>query len=277
EIISLPDSKVSNFDQPARWMLSRLQEQVKATTEAFDGFETRKAAQHAFFMLMQDVRWYIKRETTPEVRAHILKRVLDSWLRLLTPLTPHICEELWKKSGKNGFISTATWPSIEQGLLNKEAEFAESYILRVLEDVGKIIKVMKSSSPRKVCLYVAQDWKWRAYRIAMEHTRAGFVDMGKLLRTVEKELGLRIQKADLAKYLQKTVQELRKMPVQEIDTIASTEVYELQILKEAADFIRSELGVNEIQVFKADDQARYDPQNRAIMSVPLRPAIYLER
>ena len=103
------------------------------------------------------------------------------------------------------------------------------------------------------------------------------MDIGKLLKTVEKELGLRIQKADLAKYLQRTVQELRKMPEQELETIASTAVDELQILKEAADFIRSEFGVSEVQVFRADDQMRYDPQNRAILSVPLRPAIYLER
>jgi len=81
EIISQPDEKVTSFDQPTRWMLSRLQSHIKGTTEALDSFETRKAAQHAFFMLMQDVRWYMKRETQPEVRAHILKRVLDSWLR----------------------------------------------------------------------------------------------------------------------------------------------------------------------------------------------------
>jgi len=277
EIISLPDEKTVSFDQPARWMLSRLQEHVMGATEALDGFETRKAAQHAFFMMMQDVRWYMRRETRPDVRAHILKRVLDSWLRILAPLVPHICEELWKKTGKEGFVSTAAWPATEKEQVDKEAEFAESYIIRILEDVGKIVKMMKSGVPKKVCLYAAQDWKWQAYRIAMEHSKAGLVNIGELLKNVEKDLGLRIQKAELVKYLQRAVQEIRKMPEQELETIANNTIDELQILKEAADFIRSESGVNEIQVFKADDQARYDPQNRAVMSMPLRPAIYLER
>jgi len=276
EIISLPDEKMSSFDQPARWMLSRLQQHIRMTTEALDSFETRKATQHAFFMLMQDVRWFLKRENRPEVRACILKRVLDSWLRLLAPSTPHICEELWKKSGRVGFVSAAEWPAVETGLVNREAEFAENFIIRILEDIGKIVKVMKEV-PRKLCLYVAQEWKWRAFLIALEHSRAGQVDMGKLIRDVERRLGLRLQKADLAKFLQQTVQEIRKMSEQELDTIASAPLDELQILREAVDFICREFGLSEVHVFRADDQTRYDPQNRAVMSLPLRPAIYLER
>ncbi|MEM2890468.1 MAG: hypothetical protein QW358_03915, partial [Candidatus Hadarchaeum sp.] len=61
-----------------------------------------------------------------------------------------------------------------------------------------------------------------------------------------------------------------------LDVIASKLLDELQVLTEAADFIRGEFGLSQVQVFGADDEARYDPQNRAKMSLPLRPAIYLE-
>jgi len=275
EIIALPEERMPSFDQPAKWLLSRLQGHIRATTEALDSFETRKATQHAFFMLMQDVRWFMKRESRPEVRAFVLKRVLDSWLRLLAPLTPHICEELWEKMGKRGFVSVAEWPAVETGLVNREAEFAENFIVRVLDDVGRIVKVMKKE-PKKLCLYVAQDWKWRAFLIAAEHSRAGPVDLGKLMREVEKRLGLRIQRAELARFLQQMVQEIRKLSEEELATVASTAVDELQILREASDFIGRELGLSEVFVFRADDQTRYDPQNRAVLSLPLRPAVYLE-
>ncbi|MEM3452353.1 MAG: leucine--tRNA ligase [Candidatus Hadarchaeum sp.] len=275
EIISLPDEKVSSFDQPARWMLSRLQEHIRGATEALDSFETRKATQHAFFMLVQDVRWFMKRESRLEVRAHVLKLVLDVWLRLLAPLVPHICEELWERLGRSRFVSIADWPTVDVGLVDREAEFAESFLLRVLEDVGKITKVMRKE-PKKLCLYVAPEWKWRAFQIAVEHSRAGAVDFGKLMKDVEERLASGLQKADLAKCLQQMVQEIRKMPQQELDVIASKSLDELQVLKEAADFIRGEFGLSEVHVFEADDPARYDPQKRAMMSLPLRPAIYLE-
>ncbi len=275
-IIALPAAKPLSFAQPERWMLSRLQTHVKAATEALDGFETSQAVQHSFFMLMQDLRWYMKRAREPEARAHMLKRVLDVWLRLLAPFTPHVCEEIWRRAGKEGFVSTAAWPKVDERQIDKNAELVESYIERIIEDVGKIRKVVKVERPRRVCLYVAQDWKWKAYRIAMERARSGRVDFGKLLREVEGELGLRLHRADLSKFLQQAVTEVRGMPDDQFETLAATRVDELQILSDAADFIREQLEVQEVRVFKADDPARYDPQDRALLAVPLRPAIFVE-
>ncbi|GAG69812.1 unnamed protein product, partial [marine sediment metagenome] len=56
----------------------------------------------------------------------------------------------------------------------------------------------------------------------------------------------------------------------------TTEIDELQVLLGAVDFIREQLNVKEVCVFKADDAARYDPQDRARLAVPLRPAIFIE-
>jgi leucyl-tRNA synthetase len=257
-------------------MLSRLQGHVRAATEALESFETRKAVQHAFFSMMQDLRWYMKRARQPEARAHMLKRVLDVWLRLLAPFTPHLCEELWERAGGGGFISAAPWPKVEEGLTDRDAELIESYIVRVLEDVGKILRAKKVEKPERVCLYVAQDWKWRAYRICMEHARGSRVDLGGLLRTVEKRLGLRLHRADLAKFLQQAVQELRGTPEEELETLGTTEIDESQVLIETADFIQEQLNAKEVRVFKADDPARYDPQDRARLAVPMRPAIFIE-
>jgi leucyl-tRNA synthetase len=275
-IIAPPAAKRPSFAQPERWMLSRLQEHILVTTEALDAFETRKAAQHAFFRLMQDLRWYTKRTRQPEARAHMLKRVLEVWLRLLAPFTPHICEDLWERMGESGFISAAPWPRVEEGLIDKGAELIESYIERVLEDVRKILHVTKVEKPKRVCLYVAQDWKWQAYRIAMKRVGEGKVDFGALLREIGEKFGLRLHKSDLSKFLQQTVQELRGMPSEELEILETTEIDELQVLLEAADFIREQLNVKEVRVFKADDAARYDPQDRARLAVPMRPAIFIE-
>lgn len=275
-IIAPPAANRPSFAQPERWMLSRLQEHVRVATEALDAFETRKAAQHAFFRLMQDLRWYTKRARQPKARTHMLKRVLEVWLRLLAPFTPHICEDLWERMGGSGFISAAQWPKVEEGLIDKGAELIESYLGRVLEDVGKILRVTKVEKPKRICLYVAQDWKWQAYRIAMKRVGEEKVDLGALLREIGEKLGLRLHKSDLSKFLQQTVKELRGMPSEELEILETTEIDELQVMLEAADFIREQLNVKEVRVFKADDAARYDPQDRARLAVPMRPAIFIE-
>ncbi len=276
EIIALPDAEKPSFAQPERWMLSQLQHRTEAVTRALDSFETRKAVQHAFFGVMQDLRKYMKRTSHSGTCAHVLKRVLDVWLRLLAPFTPHICEELWSRMNKKEFISVAPWPEVDKELIDPGAELAESYIERVIQDIGKIQKVMRITRPERVCLYLAQDWKWKAHRTAVEHVRAGKVDFGKLLRELEEKLGPELKKSDVSKYLQHAIRELRGTPEHELELISKIEFDEFRVLSEASDFIRKQTGARSVQVFRGDDQKRYDPQNRARLAVPLRPAIFIE-
>jgi len=275
-ILALPEIERPSLTQPDRWMLSRLQEHVLAATEALEAFETRKAVQHVFFSLMQDLRWYMKRVKGDGSRAYVLRQVLDVWVRLLVPFAPHTCEELWHRMGKSGFVSSADWPTVHEKLIDKTAEFAEDYLGRVVEDIGEVLGVIRVERPTRICLYVAQDWKWQAYRVALERVRGGKVEIGELIRTATKELGLRLYAADLAKYMQHVVQELRAMSQEQLATIAAAEIDEQHVLADAAEFIRKQFGVEMVQVFKADDRARYDPQDRARLAVPLRPAIYVE-
>ena len=60
----------------------------------------------------------------------------------------------------------------------------------------------------------------------------------------------------------------RRMEVGKLD--------ELNVLKEAADFLARELGVEEVLVFDEEDEARYDPGRRARLARPYRPAVYVE-
>lgn len=275
DIISLPGGGSPILEQPERWMLSRLQKHIGAVTDALENFETRKAVQSSFFMLAQDVRYYMRRATNAEARTYVLKKILDVWLRLLAPFAPHICEELWSKFGREGFVSAAPWPAVDAGMVDEVAEFAEGYVSRVIADIGKIRKVIKAA-PSRACIYVAQDWKWKAYRIATEHVKEGKPDFGKLLRRVEGELGLRLHRTDLSKLLQTLVKASREAPEEELKIVESERLDEFSMLKETSPFIREQLGLNEVLVFMTDDKARYDPNDRARASVPLRPAIYLE-
>ena len=51
---------------------------------------------------------------------------------------------------------------------------------------------------------------------------------------------------------------------------------EFQHFEAATEFLRRELGFNEVKVFRADDDKRYDPHDRARKARLKRPGIYLE-
>jgi len=276
EILAMPGEGVPRFSQPERWMMSRIQQHIEGVTTALENFETRKAVQKAFFSMMQDLRWYMKRTLDSEARTYVCKKAVNVWLRLLSPFIPHVCEELWAKSGGQGFVSLAPWPRPERGMVDKGAEAAESYLIRIMEDVERIKKAVKKKCPARICIYVAQDWKWEAYRIVASHVKRGRVDMGALAREVEGKLRLRLYRADLFRFLKLLVNEIRETPEEELDFVLEKGMDEFRILSDAAWFLKNELRASYVQVFKSDDPKRYDPQGRAMLSAPLRPAIYIE-
>ena len=50
----------------------------------------------------------------------IYRKGIEIILRLLAPMTPHICEELWSSLGNTSSISEMAWPSAEQKYLFEE-------------------------------------------------------------------------------------------------------------------------------------------------------------
>ncbi|MEK7498982.1 MAG: leucine--tRNA ligase [Patescibacteria group bacterium] len=51
-----------------------------------------------------------------EKEKSISKKVFETFLLLLAPYAPHVCEELWDTIGNGGMISTGVWPTFDASL-----------------------------------------------------------------------------------------------------------------------------------------------------------------
>ncbi|HFC97410.1 MAG TPA: leucine--tRNA ligase [Thermosulfurimonas dismutans] len=58
-------------------------------------------------------------EETPGFHS-VLKETLRSVVLLLSPMTPHICEELWSALGEEGLVSEASWPEWDEEAVREE-------------------------------------------------------------------------------------------------------------------------------------------------------------
>ncbi len=258
---------------PERWLLSRTQRHVEAVTQALENFETRKAIQHAFFMMMQDVRSYLSC-VGQNPSGDVLKKVLDTWLRMLSPFIPHTCEELWSEFGRKDFISTAKWPEADAALRDPMVELAWDYAESVVSDILDIKKVLKTK-PSRAIAYVAEEWKWRAYQIAISHFKSGRIDFGELLKEIEAKVSPPCQKGDLARILQRILELLRRSSPSALEILKQQKLDEHAVLTELERYVSARTGL-EFRVFRAEDQERYDPKNRGRLSLPMKPSLYLE-
>jgi len=265
-----------------KWMLSRLQEHIRMATEAMDKLAVRKAIHSALYELDQDFQWYQRRTvdqrkvpTRKEAINRVFCDVLGAQVRMLAPVTPHLCEELWEKMGEEGFVSLAPWPTPDLALVDIKAEESEALIMHTLEDTLNIMKAT-GMKPKKICYYVAAHWKWQTYLKALEKAVSAKVVQSELMKELMKDNDMKKAAKQLAKFVGEIVDEVNRMSAERKQRQMKVGIIdENQTLKEAETFFKREFNA-EVYICQEEDQQRYDPKNRAQLAKPYRPAIYIE-
>jgi leucyl-tRNA synthetase len=255
-----------------KWMLSRLQGHVEKATEAMEKLEMRKAIQTILFELDQDLQWYQRRT---KAKQSVVREVLKSQILMLTPFAPHICEELWEIMGYRGFASQAPWPKPDKTKVDLKAEESENLVKKVLEDTRNIIRATKVK-PQRVFYYTAASWKWKIYLTALEKSIEGKITLNALMKELLQDPELKTKAKETADFANRIIEEVNQTPTEEKQKLIKIgQINENQILKEAENFLKSELNADVI-IFEENSPERYDPKNKANLAKPMRPAIYVE-
>jgi len=81
---------------------------------------------------------------------------------------------------------------------------------------------------------------------------------------------------EIAKFTSKVVQETSKIPEKRRANLLKIGMLkEKKVIEEAKDFLADRFKAR-IIVYSEDEKERYDPRLRAMLSMPCRPAIYIE-
>lgn len=118
-------SKPGNLGTVDKWMLESLNLAIEECTLAMEGFEFNRLMRklHDFFWhdFCDDYLEYVKYRMygddseSKKAAQYVLHETLFSFLKLLTPVSPHICEEIYHElfNGKEGdTITFAPWPKV---------------------------------------------------------------------------------------------------------------------------------------------------------------------
>jgi len=255
------------------WLSSMLQHRIKKVTESMETLKTRTATENALFEVWNDFRWYLRRKERTD--SKVLREALEIWIRLLAPFAPYICEEIWNKMGKEGFVSLAEWPIYNEKKVNIQAEETESLIESVLEDTSNILRATKIV-PKKICYYTAAPWKRKVYLTMLEKAISTKVVLSGLMKELMTDPDLKKMAEKVAKFASQVIEEINRMPDDKKHRRLKVGVVdETQALKDAENFFEREFHAK-IYAYHEDDPQRHDPKKKAVLAKPYRPAIYIE-
>ncbi|HEC82242.1 MAG TPA: leucine--tRNA ligase, partial [Thermoplasmatales archaeon] len=248
-----------------KWLMSSMMKHVRKVTSFMDDYNIRDAANEIFFDIPNDLRWYKKRGGG---NKKIIKQYLKTWIKLMAPFTPHLAEELWKKTGEQSFVSIKNYPEYNPDKISPENEVGEELIKNLVNDIREIIKVTKKT-PKRIFLYTSPEWKYNVYHKVFEKDAA---DAGNIIKEILQDEEMKRKGKEIAKFVGETVKELKTL------SPSDKERYRLMIdekyLNAAKDFLQKEF--NAEFIIENAEKASYDPANKARFAKPLKPAIYIE-
>jgi leucyl-tRNA synthetase len=260
-----------------RWMSSRLQRIVAATSESMERLRTREAIHYVLYSLDQDLQWYLKRASAKgrEDIVATLGEFLDVQVRLLAPFAPFSAEELWERMGNSEMITAAGWPVVKEERIDPAAEESEFLISNLLADFQNIMKVTKIS-PVKIVVYTSAPWKALVYRVILEKVMGGSSNFGEIMKQLVTNPETARVKTD-PKLVQKMMEDILSSPLEARSRrLMLTGFAEVDSIRDGSSLLSSEASKSEVIVFSEEDSAKYDPKGKAKSARPFKPAIYME-
>ncbi len=173
-IEDLAGKKDAGKPTPAgEWLYSKFNSNLADATIALEEFRLRDYVQLAFYKNLQAFEHFSNRASHDE--KSLAASLAKKWVLLLTPVIPHLAEELWQKLGGKTLASFEKWPEAEKDKINPQAEEAEDLVMQVSTDLRNI-RALVRITPKKVKVITCS----KAKRLAVEKAfSAGSIEEAK--------------------------------------------------------------------------------------------------
>ena len=266
QLSNLENVENNNLDN---WLKTVLNRRIQKITDAFENFDLRVASNEIFFECQKDIQWYIKRGGG---NKKILDQFINTWIKLLTPVAPHLSEELWHIKNGN-FVSNESYPKFNLEDISEEDEVGEYLLSELINDANEILKVTKIK-PKKICIYTCPAWKKQVFRKAITLEEDGNLNVGLMMKEIMSDPDMKSIAKQVSQYVGKLPGEVKKLNKNDKKRY-TVDIDGKNYLVNALEYLKKTFSC-EIEIYRADDKDIYDPANKSRFAIPMRPAIYVE-
>lgn len=247
------------------WLESEYHQTLEKINSALEVYNLRELATLAYYKVPELFRWYLRRGGA---NHSVTSWLLNQWLRLLVPISPHLAEELahnYSELADNEFVSTSAWPKHNSEKISLDALASEEYVKTVIEDMRSVLKLAKLEKATKYQLFIARPWLYTLFQVIkdkMPETR----NVGHIIPAALEFEELKPHAKEVSKIISNICKDPSKLP---LAVISSGEEYSTLIA--AKEFLEQETGAS-VEVIKAEQSEH----PKADAAMPGRAGIVVE-
>ncbi len=252
------------------WILAKVKTLSESIKEDLGRVKVRSAATKIYYVFEDCVRTYLEllkfRKSEVNNAGAVIKRVVDSWIKMMNPFTPYLAEELWRMVGGEGYVSLQGWPSIDDLPGMNEALLAFEYLERLISDVREITKLYERK-PSKITIAVAPREHCGLLRKA-----ADYIAQGRSVREFIKDVVSEAREKEwAANYSRRVYEVASSLQPDVLKLVLKADLDEERVVGEMKEWIESQLGAS-VELSVMDVKAK----GLKKVAVPFRPAIFIE-
>jgi len=285
------DMREGPCDQFAdRIFFSQLNEFIKKTDDAYSKMLFRQVAKNACYDMESAFGDYRVNCGSTLMHKSLVEMFFETTSILMSPITPHVCEQVWEIIGKSGSVTNARFPAINSNEIDCESLRSWNYIQSLVEDIrSKIVKEGASRAkkagttgivqPQNILIYVADDYldwqKQSLAELANIHASTGTLPEGaQFAKLLSQNAQLKKEVKKVMSFFSEIVRPNFEMHgVEALDT--KLKFNELKALQEHSEFVRTLVNVPKICVHSVFDASVADVGKQKGLAIPTMPTFAL--
>ncbi|MFW5705103.1 MAG: leucine--tRNA ligase [Nanoarchaeota archaeon] len=173
------------FEERDKWLISRFYSRAKEYFSLMDEMKIREAHISLIYDFISEMNYHMR--LTNEGRTlEVLRFIFEDYVKLLAPVTPHTCEELYEGEGKEkeNCVSLASFSMLgKDEYINKEIEDVEAIISNLIEEISRQKETRNISKLKSIKIIQATDSKFELF-----DKMADLLDQTRDFKTIMQEL-----------------------------------------------------------------------------------------
>ncbi|MFP4403892.1 MAG: leucine--tRNA ligase, partial [Candidatus Woesearchaeota archaeon] len=239
-----------------KYILSLTNLTIKKVTNHYEKFE-QSLAIGKIMEFVNELNRYDKQNK--EVFFYALKNAV----LLISPVAPHLAEELYEKLGFKNFISLEKWPVVDESLIDEKSIECSELINNIIFDIRKVIELAKIKKPEKINIIISKQYKYDLFSKVKEQlsiTR----NTGEIIKAIMQDDKLKKYGKDISKLIVKLVNDESKLP-----KIVLNQEIEKNAVSENINLIKDKFEDAIINVVLEEEST----EDKAKQAMPKKPAI----